>query len=154
MLMLRTRKKELEDAISDLDELGFLLLSLINILKVQEADNVAYRSDDLSIRKCKRAQWLIEKDADCSKRMEALKNNDVERYKGMLLKKQTSIPGDGAERNIVLSSILSKTEEYLHKLGSKIIVTKSQQEVEEAASVTAAAARAQAFPFYLCILYL
>ncbi|XP_074332778.1 ATP-dependent helicase BRM-like [Apium graveolens] len=90
-----------------------------------------------------------QKDDDRSKRMEALKNNDVERYKGMLLEKQTSIPGDGAERNAVLPSILSKTEEYLHKLGSKITVTKSQQEVEEAASVTAAAARAQAFPFSL-----
>ncbi|KAK1377213.1 ATP-dependent helicase BRM [Heracleum sosnowskyi] len=83
------------------------------------------------------------KDDDRSKRMEALKNNDVERYREMLLEQQTSIPGDGAERYAVLSSFLSQTEEYLHKLGSKITATKSQQEVEEAANAAAAAARAQ-----------
>ncbi|KAL8119055.1 hypothetical protein AgCh_016530 [Apium graveolens] len=88
-------------------------------------------------------EFSKQKDDDRSKRMEALKNNDVERYREMLLEKQTSIPGDGAERYAVLSSFLSQTEEYLHKLGSKITATKSQQEVEEAASVAAAAARAQ-----------
>ncbi|KAL8125364.1 hypothetical protein AgCh_012889 [Apium graveolens] len=77
-----------------------------------------------------------QKDDDRSKRMEALKNNDVER----------------AKRRPFVN--FAKTEEYLHKLGSKITVTKSQQEVEEAASVTAAVARAQAFPFSLYILYL
>ncbi|XP_052192265.1 ATP-dependent helicase BRM isoform X2 [Diospyros lotus] len=83
------------------------------------------------------------KDDDRNKRMEALKNNDVERYREMLLEQQTSVPGDAAERYAVLSSFLTQTEEYLHKLGSKITATKNQQEVEEAANVAAAAARAQ-----------
>ncbi|GKU96761.1 hypothetical protein SLEP1_g9958 [Rubroshorea leprosula] len=83
------------------------------------------------------------KDDDRNKRMEALKNNDVERYREMLLEQQTSIPGDAAERYAVLSSFLSQTEEYLNKLGSKITATKNQQEVEEAANAAAAAARLQ-----------
>ncbi|XP_074272874.1 ATP-dependent helicase BRM [Silene latifolia] len=83
------------------------------------------------------------KDDDRNKRMEALKNNDVERYREMLLEQQTNISGDAAERYNVLSTFLTQTEEYLHKLGSKITATKSQQEVQEAASAAAAAARAQ-----------
>ncbi|KAK9757914.1 hypothetical protein RND81_01G194500 [Saponaria officinalis] len=83
------------------------------------------------------------KDDDRNKRMEALKNNDVERYREMLLEQQTSISGDAAERYNVLSTFLTQTEEYLHKLGSKITATKSQQEVQEAAAAAAAAARAQ-----------
>ncbi|KAL1809410.1 hypothetical protein ACET3Z_026400 [Daucus carota] len=88
-------------------------------------------------------EFSKQKDDGHNQRMEALKNNDVERYREMLLEQQTSIPGDGAERYAVLSSFLSQTEEYLHKLGSKITATKSQQEVEEAANAAAAAARAQ-----------
>lgn len=84
------------------------------------------------------------KDDDRNKRMEALKNNDVERYREMLLEQQTSIPGEAAERYAVLSSFLTQTEEYLHKLGSKITAAKNQQEVEEAANAAAAAARLQA----------
>jgi SWI/SNF-related matrix-associated actin-dependent regulator of chromatin subfamily A protein 2/4 len=83
------------------------------------------------------------KDDDRSKRLEALKNNDVDRYREMLLEQQTSIPGDAAERYAVLSSFLSQTEEYLHKLGSKITAAKNQQEVEEAAKAAADAARLQ-----------
>ncbi|XP_059634204.1 ATP-dependent helicase BRM [Cornus florida] len=83
------------------------------------------------------------KDDDRNRRMEALKNNDVERYREMLMEQQTSIPGDAAERYAVLSSFLSQTEEYLHKLGSKITAAKNQQEVEEAANSAAAAARTQ-----------
>ncbi|KAJ8900564.1 hypothetical protein K2173_025341 [Erythroxylum novogranatense] len=83
------------------------------------------------------------KDDDRNKRMEALKNNDVERYREMLLEQQTSIVGDAAERYAVLSSFLTQTEEYLHKLGSKITSAKNQQEVEEAANAAAAAARLQ-----------
>ncbi|KAI3444521.1 hypothetical protein Pfo_001186 [Paulownia fortunei] len=83
------------------------------------------------------------KDDDRNKRMEALKNNDVERYREMLLEQQTNIPGEAAERYAVLSSFLTQTEEYLHKLGSKITAAKNQQEVEEAANAAAAAARAQ-----------
>ncbi|KAJ0259137.1 ATP-dependent helicase BRM [Hirschfeldia incana] len=78
-----------------------------------------------------------------NKRMEALKNNDVERYREMLLEQQTNIPGDAAERYNVLSSFLTQTEDYLHKLGSKITATKNQQEVEEAANAAAIAARLQ-----------
>nr|XP_027109594.1 ATP-dependent helicase BRM-like [Coffea arabica] len=70
------------------------------------------------------------KDDDRNKRMEALKNNDVERYREMLLEQQTSIPGDAAERYAVLSSFLSQTEEYLHRLGGKITAAKNQQEVD------------------------
>ncbi|PKA45857.1 ATP-dependent helicase BRM [Apostasia shenzhenica] len=82
------------------------------------------------------------KDDDRNRRMEALKNNDVDRYREMLLEQQTSIPGDAAQRYVVLSSFLSQTEEYLHKLGAKITTTKKQQEVEEAANAVATAARA------------
>lgn len=80
---------------------------------------------------------------DRNKRMEALKNNDVQRYREMLMEQQTSIPGDAGERYAVLSSFLSQTEEYLQKLGSKITAAKSQQEVDEAANTATAAARAQ-----------
>ncbi|TKY63934.1 ATP-dependent helicase BRM [Spatholobus suberectus] len=83
------------------------------------------------------------KDDDRNKRLEALKNNDVDRYREMLLEQQTSIPGDAAERYAVLSTFLTQTEEYLHKLGSKITAAKNQQEVEEAAKAAAAAARVQ-----------
>ncbi|KAH1085742.1 hypothetical protein AAZX31_07G066600 [Glycine max] len=83
------------------------------------------------------------KDDDRNKRLEALKNNDVDRYREMLLEQQTSIPGDAAERYAVLSTFLTQTEEYLHKLGSKITTAKNQQEVEEAAKAAAAAARLQ-----------
>ena len=85
------------------------------------------------------------KDDDRNKRMEALKNNDVDRYREMLLEQQTSLPGDAAERYNVLSTFLTQTEEYLQKLGSKITSAKNQQEVEESAKVAAAAARLQAW---------
>ncbi|XP_073307969.1 ATP-dependent helicase BRM-like isoform X1 [Primulina huaijiensis] len=83
------------------------------------------------------------KDDGRDKRMEALKNNDVERYREMLLEQQTNINGEAAERYAVLSSFLTQTEEYLHKLGSKITAAKNLQEVEEAGSSAVAAARAQ-----------
>ncbi|KAG0454181.1 hypothetical protein HPP92_025485 [Vanilla planifolia] len=75
------------------------------------------------------------KDDDRNKRMEALKNNDVDRYREMLLQQQTNIPGDAAQ----------KTEEYLHKLGGKIAAAKNNQEMEDAANTAAAAARGQGF---------
>jgi len=84
------------------------------------------------------------KDDDRNKRMEALKNNDVDRYREMLLEQQTNVPGDASQRYAVLSSFLSQTEEYLHKLGGKITAAKNHQEVEEAAKAAAAAARSQA----------
>ncbi|KAI3764429.1 hypothetical protein L2E82_14437 [Cichorium intybus] len=80
---------------------------------------------------------------DRSKRMEALKNNDVERYREILMEQQTSVPGEAAERYEVLSSFLSQTEDYLNKLGGKITAAKNQQEVEEAANAASIAARAQ-----------
>ncbi|KAG2404299.1 ATP-dependent helicase [Vigna angularis] len=43
------------------------------------------------------------KDDDRNKRMEALKNNDVDRYREMLLEQQTNIQGDAAERYAGLS---------------------------------------------------
>ncbi|KAI3743909.1 hypothetical protein L1987_56978 [Smallanthus sonchifolius] len=82
-------------------------------------------------------------DDDRSKRMEALKNNDVERYREILLEQQNSVPGEADERYEVLSSFLSQTEDYLNKLGGKITSAKNQQEVEEAANAASAAARAQ-----------
>lgn len=88
-------------------------------------------------------EFSKKKDDDRNKRMEALKNNDVERYRQILLEQQTSVPGDAAQRYNVLSSFLSQTEEYLYKLGGKITAAKSQQQVEEAANAAAAAARAQ-----------
>lgn len=89
-------------------------------------------------------EFSKKKDDDRNKRMEALKNNDVERYREMLLEQQTNISGDASERYAVLSSFLTQTEEYLSKLGNKITAAKSQQEVEEAANAAAAAARLQA----------
>ncbi|CAM8899637.1 unnamed protein product [Rhodiola kirilowii] len=83
------------------------------------------------------------KDDDRSKRMEALKNNDVERYRQMLMEQQSSVPGEAAERYAVLSSFLSQTEEYLQKLGGKITAAKNQQEGDEAANVASVAAKAQ-----------
>ncbi|KAK6135622.1 hypothetical protein DH2020_030633 [Rehmannia glutinosa] len=83
------------------------------------------------------------KDDDRNKRMEALKNNDVERYREMLLEQQTNIPGEAAERYAVLSSFLTQTEDYLHKLGSKITATKNQQEGLSEEEVRAAAACAR-----------
>nr|XP_010918746.1 ATP-dependent helicase BRM [Elaeis guineensis] len=88
-------------------------------------------------------EFSKKKDDDRNKRMEALKNNDVDRYREMLLEQQTSIPGDAAQRYAVLSSFLSETERYLHKLGGKITAAKNHQEVVEAANVAAAAARSQ-----------
>ncbi|PHU09575.1 ATP-dependent helicase BRM [Capsicum chinense] len=88
-------------------------------------------------------EFSKKKDDNRNERMEALKNNDVERYREMLLEQQTNVPGDGAERYAVISSFLSQTEEYLHKLGGKITAAKKQQEVEEAANAAAVAARAQ-----------
>ncbi|KAK4339294.1 hypothetical protein RND71_040756 [Anisodus tanguticus] len=88
-------------------------------------------------------EFSKKKDDNRNERMEALKNNDVERYREMLLEQQTNVPGDAAERYNVLSSFLSQTEEYLNKLGGKITAAKNQQEVEEAAAAAAAAARAQ-----------
>ncbi|KAK4476596.1 hypothetical protein RD792_015754 [Penstemon davidsonii] len=89
------------------------------------------------------------KDDDRNKRMEALKNNDVERYREMLLEQQTNISGEASERYAVLSSFLTQTEDYLHKLGGKITASKNQLEVEEAANDVAAAARAQALSLSL-----
>ncbi|KAH9324701.1 hypothetical protein KI387_004879 [Taxus chinensis] len=88
-------------------------------------------------------EFSKKKDEDRNKRMEALKNNDVDRYRQMLLEQQSQIPGDAQERYMVLSSFLSQTEEYLQKLGGKITAAKAHQEVEEAAIAAAAAARAQ-----------
>lgn len=88
-------------------------------------------------------EFAKRKDEDRSKRMEALKNNDVDRYREMLLEQQTNIPGDASQRYAVLSSFLSQTEEYLHKLGGKIASAKNNQEVEEAANAAAVAARSQ-----------
>ncbi|KAJ8573177.1 hypothetical protein K7X08_009688 [Anisodus acutangulus] len=88
-------------------------------------------------------EFSKKKDDNRNERMEALKNNDVERYREMLLEQQTNVPGDAAERYNVLSSFLSQTEDYLNKLGGKITAAKNHQEVEEAANAAAAAARAQ-----------
>nr|GEW43845.1 ATP-dependent helicase BRM [Tanacetum cinerariifolium] len=82
-------------------------------------------------------------DDDRSKRMEALKNNDVERYRQILMEQQNSQPGEANERYEVLSSFLSQTEDYLNKLGGKITASKNQQEVEDASVAAYAAARAQ-----------
>ncbi len=83
------------------------------------------------------------KDEDRNRRMEALKNNDVDAYREILRQQQTQLPGDAGERFEVLSAFLTQTEEYLHKLGGKISAVKNQQEREEAALAAAAAARAR-----------
>ncbi|MCO5607977.1 hypothetical protein L7F22_062179 [Adiantum nelumboides] len=83
------------------------------------------------------------RDEDRNKRMEALKNNDVDTYREMLKQQQTKLPGDAGERFQVLSSFLSQTEDYLQKLGGKISAVKYQQEREEAAVAAMLAAKAQ-----------
>ena len=83
------------------------------------------------------------RDEDRNKRMEALKNNDVDTYREMLKQQQTKLPGDAGERFQVLSSFLSQTEDYLHKLGGKISAVKYQQERDEAAVAATLAAKAQ-----------
>eukprot|EP00850_Spirogloea_muscicola_P005265 SM000024S07727 [mRNA] locus=s24:80145:88273:- [translate_table: standard] len=83
------------------------------------------------------------KDEDRLRRMEALKNNDVDTYREMLLQQQTAMPSGARERFEVLSSFLTQTEDYLKKLGSKISAVKVQQEAEECALSAASAARAQ-----------
>lgn len=88
-------------------------------------------------------EYSKRKDEDRNKRMEALKNNDVDAYREMLKQQQGQLPGDAGERFEVLSSFLTQTEEYLHKLGGKISAVKNHQEREEAAIAAAAAARAQ-----------
>ncbi|KAL0373679.1 UNVERIFIED_CONTAM: ATP-dependent helicase BRM [Sesamum radiatum] len=65
------------------------------------------------------------KDDGRNKRMEALKNNDVERYREMLLEQQTKVLGMPQKDML------------------KITVAKNQQEFEEAANAAAAAARLQ-----------
>jgi SWI/SNF-related matrix-associated actin-dependent regulator of chromatin subfamily A protein 2/4 len=87
------------------------------------------------------------KDEDRNRRMEALKNNDVDAYREILRQQQTQLPGDAGERFEVLSAFLTQTEEYLHKLGGKISAVKNQQEREEAALAAAAAARARVLIF-------
>eukprot|EP01018_Ginkgo_biloba_P028641 Gb_26709 [translate_table: standard] len=87
-------------------------------------------------------EYSKKKDVDRNKRMEALKNNDVDMYREML-EQQSQMPGDAGERYKVLSSFLSQTEEYLHKLGGKITAVKNNQEVEEAEIAAASAARLQ-----------
>lgn len=88
-------------------------------------------------------EYSKRKDEDRNKRMEALKNNDVDAYREMLKQQQGQLPGDAGERFEVLSSFLTQTEEYLHKLGGKISAVKNHQEREEAAIAAAASARAQ-----------
>ncbi|XP_024392755.1 ATP-dependent helicase BRM isoform X2 [Physcomitrium patens] len=90
-------------------------------------------------------EYSKRKDEDRNKRMEALKNNDVDAYREMLKQQQGQLNGDAGERFEVLSSFLSQTEEYLHKLGGKISAVKNHQEREEAAIAAAAAARAQGY---------
>jgi SWI/SNF-related matrix-associated actin-dependent regulator of chromatin subfamily A protein 2/4 len=92
-------------------------------------------------------EYSKRKDEDRNKRMEALKNNDVDAYREMLKQQQGQLPGDAGERFEVLSSFLTQTEEYLHKLGGKISAVKNHQEREEAAIAAAAAARAQVQDF-------
>ncbi|KAJ0966633.1 hypothetical protein J5N97_023550 [Dioscorea zingiberensis] len=85
-------------------------------------------------------EFLKRRDEDRTKRMEALKNNDVDIYREMLLEQQFDIPGDAAERYSVLSTFLSQTEEYLLKHGHKIMVAQFQGiSIEDAMSSTACA---------------
>ncbi|KAJ4951188.1 hypothetical protein NE237_028020 [Protea cynaroides] len=79
------------------------------------------------------AEFSKRKDGDRNKRMEALKNNDVDRYCEFLLEQQTSILDHTAQTYAIISSFLCQTEEYLFKLGGKIAATKNQQEAEDAA---------------------
>ncbi|KAM7260904.1 hypothetical protein ACFE04_026379 [Oxalis oulophora] len=79
------------------------------------------------------------KDDGRTKRMEALRNNDHERYKAILKEQH----GDAEEKYRVLCSFLSQTEEYLHTLGNKISATKDNQKMEEAAKDAAEAAQSQ-----------
>ncbi|GLJ38996.1 hypothetical protein SUGI_0794870 [Cryptomeria japonica] len=82
------------------------------------------------------------KDEDHNERMEALKNNDLDCYREML-EQQTQLSGDARDCYKILSSFLSQTEEYLQKLGAKLIAVKNNQKVGEAIMVSASAASLQ-----------
>ena len=116
------------------------------ILEAQWVSRDARVTRNRGVSKCHERMlrdYSKRKDEDRNKRMEALKNNDVDAYREMLKQQQGQLPGDAGERFEVLSSFLTQTEEYLHKLGGKISAVKNHQEREEAAVAAAAAARAQ-----------
>ncbi|BDA42833.1 ATP-dependent helicase BRM [Coccomyxa sp. Obi] len=81
------------------------------------------------------------KEDDRTRRMEALKANDFEAYQQIL--RETAGPGTSGERYEVISRFLSTTEEYLHKLASKVAHVKLAQEASEAAALAVSRARAQ-----------
>jgi hypothetical protein len=70
--------------------------------------------------------------------------NDFEAYQQIL--RETAGPGTSGERYEVISRFLSTTEEYLHKLASKVKEVKLTQEASEAAAVAVSRARAQVGP--------
>lgn len=70
-----------------------------------------------------------------------LQANDFEAYQQIL--RETAGPGTAGERYEVISRFLSSTEEYLHKLASKVASVKLSQEASEAAAVAVSRARAQ-----------
>ncbi len=67
--------------------------------------------------------------------------NDFEAYQQIL--RETAGPGTSGERYEVISRFLSTTEEYLHKLASKVAHVKLAQEASEAAALAVSRARAQ-----------
>ncbi|KAJ7571709.1 hypothetical protein O6H91_01G174300 [Diphasiastrum complanatum] len=116
------------------------------LLELQWAYRDARLTRNRGVAKCHEKmlrEFSKRKDEDRNKRMEALKNNDVDAYREMLRKQQTEMHGDVGERFEVLSSFLTQTEEYLHKLGGKISAVKTQQEKDEAVLAASTSARAQ-----------
>jgi flagellar biosynthesis chaperone FliJ len=67
--------------------------------------------------------------------------HDFEAYQEML--RETAGPGTAEERYQVISNFLKTTEEYLHKLASKVATVKLTQEASEAAARAISQARAQ-----------
>jgi hypothetical protein len=110
------------------------------------------------------AQAGVATNADYQKRVEALKNNDMEAYRELLAEARgregtvvggagggaAGEAGGGAGEGVAadarfasLQEFLEKTEEYLQNLGGKIAATKLSTQRQEAAAAAAADAEAR-----------
>lgn len=86
-------------------------------------------------------------------RLEALKANDVEAYKHLLLS-QKPVSGnlDASEAMALLQDFLAQTEEYLRDVGGKVATIKLEQEAAEAAARASSEARERGLSEEDCLL--
>ena len=86
-------------------------------------------------------------------RLEALKANDVEAYKDLLLsQKPASGNLDASEAMALLQDFLAQTEEYLRDVGGKVATIKLEQEAAEAAARASSEARERGLSEEDCLL--